>query len=202
RVPRRRAATALAMLFLVVASFMAAEQARRATSGYGEAIAFIRERAGPRFVSTATYNTMAYVGYEGSALPPETWEELEGLYRAGYRYALVDFYKHYVSTMLGGAIERGLADPENVERLRRRGLYDKIVATMREWRARTDVLGRVEREAPRAATIPNPFGTNPGDMFEINTDFRETLRYLRSPPDGANEIRIFDLAPLFAKETP
>jgi len=72
---------------------------------------------------------------------------------------------------------------------------------MAMWRARAATLARVEAEAPRVATFPNPFGTNPGDVFEINTSFAATLSYLDAPPDGADEIRLYDLAPLFENGT-
>ena len=127
---------------------------------------------------------MAYVGMEGSALPPARWEDLRALYDAGYRYCLVDFYKYYITVILEGTVGRGLATPAGAERLRTLGVYDKVLSVMDEWRSRAQTMSRIEAEAPLVATFANPFGTNAGDVFEINTSFAETLRYLRDPARG------------------
>lgn len=197
-----REAAVLAVLCALVSGWFARDLIRSSTSGYAEAAAFAREHDEGRMVSTGTYNTMTYLGYEGSVLPPTSWEELEALYRKGYRYVLVDFYKYYLTDILEESVRRGMADPENRARLEASGFYEKFMGRMEDWRRRVRTLSRVEAEAPLVLTIANPFGVSAGDIFEINTSFAATLAYLRHPPEGADKIRIYDLAPLFGPAAP
>ncbi len=60
-------------------------------SGYAEAMEFLKGRDTTRQIATGMPLCQVYVGVENVKRPPETMEELEELYREGFRYYVIDF---------------------------------------------------------------------------------------------------------------
>ena len=60
-------------------------------SGYAEAMAFLKGRDTVRQIATGVPLCQVYVGVENVQRPPETREELEALYREGFRYYTIDY---------------------------------------------------------------------------------------------------------------
>ncbi len=61
-------------------------------TGYGKAMAFLdRKDPAARLIATAPPLLQVYAGVDRVAKPPATMEELEGLYRKGHRYYVIDY---------------------------------------------------------------------------------------------------------------
>ncbi len=60
-------------------------------SGYGKAMALLARRGTTRQIATAPPLCQVYVGVDNVKKPPESMEELEALYKDGFRYYVIDY---------------------------------------------------------------------------------------------------------------
>jgi hypothetical protein len=169
---RRVPAGALAALLLVaVAASNAAVTAElRGLRCSYEAPAGFLAEHGPRHISLQYPVSQAYFGADSVKEPPRSREELEEAYREGFRYYLVDFRKWFL---------RG-----------RPGLTEQA-----------DVVEEIERRLSPIFTYVHPCYSAACYIFEANIFFKATLRLVREAHErGLDEIRIYDLQPLFDSE--
>lgn len=81
------------VLFLLVITGVACSWTRvlPPESGYATAMAFLKGQDTTKQISTGMPLCQVYVGVENVARPPQSLEELETLYRQGFRYYVIDY---------------------------------------------------------------------------------------------------------------
>jgi len=82
-----------AVLILLVITGVAYSWARvlPPASGYAKAMAFLKDQDTTRQIATGMPLCQVYVGVDNVKRPPESLEELEALYREGFRYYVIDY---------------------------------------------------------------------------------------------------------------
>jgi hypothetical protein len=169
---RRLPAPALTALLLVAvaASNAAVSADLRRLRCSYEAPAAFLAEHGPRHISLQYPVSKAYFGADFVKEPPRSREELEEAYRQGFRYYLVDFRKWFL---------RG-----------RPGLTEQA-----------DVIDEIEKRLSPVFTYVHPCYSAACYLFEANVFFKATLRLVREAHErGLDEIRVYDLQPLFDKQ--
>ncbi len=128
------------------------------------------EDHGRKHISLEYPVSQAYFGIPAVKEPPHTHAELADAYQHGYRYYLVDFRKWFL---------RG-----------RPGLEGQA-----------DLIEELEGKLSPAFTYVHPCYSEACYLFEANVFFKATLRLVREAHErGLDQIRIYDLRPLFEPE--
>ncbi len=130
------------------------------------------EEHGSKHISLQYPVSQAYIGRDLVKVPPFTREQFEAYYREGYRYFLIDFRKILIRARPGLAEQVGIV--EEIE----------------------------ERLSPDF-TYVHPCYSAACYLFEGNVFFKATLRLVREVNErGLDQVRIYDLKPLFEPEAP
>ena len=82
------------LILLVVTGFLLSwKRVLPPASGYGKAMAFIETQGNAKVIATGEPLCQVYLGVHRAKRPPESLEELEALYREGFRFCVIDFYR-------------------------------------------------------------------------------------------------------------
>lgn len=94
---KRRAHTylkpAVLILLVVTGLLLSWKRVLPPASGYGTAMAFMGEQSTTKVIATGEPLCQVYLGVDRVKRPPASLEELETLYREGFRYYVIDFYR-------------------------------------------------------------------------------------------------------------
>ena len=87
----RRVQPAVLILLVITGVVYSWTRVLPPASGYAKAMAFLKEQDTTRQFATGMPLCQVYVGVENVKRPPESLEELEALYREGFRYYVIDY---------------------------------------------------------------------------------------------------------------
>jgi hypothetical protein len=82
---------AILILLLVTGVWLSWTRVLPPASGYGTAMTFLEGKNTTRQIATGPPLCQVYVGVDNVKRPPESLEELETLYREGFRYYVIDY---------------------------------------------------------------------------------------------------------------
>lgn len=83
--------TVFLILVVITGIFCSWTRVLPPASGYATSMGFLKEQPTTRQIATGVPLSQVYVGVENVERPPESMEELEALYRQGFRYYVIDF---------------------------------------------------------------------------------------------------------------
>jgi Dolichyl-phosphate-mannose-protein mannosyltransferase len=84
---------AVLVLLVVTGVFFSWTRVLPPASGYATAMAFVKGQSTTKQIATGEPLCQVYVGVDQVKRPPESMEALEALYRQGFRYYVIDFYR-------------------------------------------------------------------------------------------------------------
>ena len=87
----RRAQPAVLILLVITGIACSWTRILPPASGYATAMAFLKEQDTTKQIATGMPLCQVYVGVDNVQRPPESLEELEALYREGFRYYVIDY---------------------------------------------------------------------------------------------------------------
>jgi len=126
---------------------------------------------GSRHISLQHPVGQAYLGVENVKEFPYSLEVLEEAFQAGYRYVLIDYRKYFIKSP-----------------------FDKT--------GRGALIDMIENNLSPVFTYEHPCYSAPCYLFELNVFFKLTLKIVAEVHEkGMDQIRIYDLGPLFEQET-
>ncbi|MCA9771737.1 MAG: glycosyltransferase family 39 protein [Myxococcales bacterium] len=181
--PHGSGATAVVTALILTGLIPSFVVIRWAHGGYPAAIARI-PIDDHQLLSTEALGSGYLVGLDHLQLePPLSVDELRAMYARGVRYFLVDLWRYYHDEVI----------------VRSTGYEMPADHPLRKMLA---VIKAIEAKTEPIIVEPNPFVSHMGSVLEANFDFMASWYFYKHHPQGAGEIRVYDLKDFMATLPP